>query len=125
MSACSRTKEYERRTYLKQINDFTLACDWTLHRGDQSEIDPVEVVVLKIPGDPLAFFKEHLFIYSLRKTLPARVRTKKGKEILFTVSDDYWGARQVELEWMVQEEEDEKEKEDEAKNTAIVKDGVS
>lgn len=118
MAACLSRKEYERRTYIKQIDEFTLACDRILHMGDQSEIDPAEEAeALKILNETLAFFKEHLFIFSLRKTTPVRVRTKKGKEILFTVSEAYWDAWQAELERRDQEE-DEKEKEEEAKNVA-------
>ncbi|KAF9139339.1 hypothetical protein BGX30_008070 [Mortierella sp. GBA39] len=116
MAACLMRKEYERRTYIKQIDEFTLSCDRIFQMGDQSEIDPVEEAeALKILNETLAFFKEHLFIFSLRKTTPVRVRTTRGKEILFTVSDAYWDAWQAELEQRAQEE-DEKEKEKEAKN---------
>ncbi|GJJ71695.1 hypothetical protein EMPS_04052 [Entomortierella parvispora] len=119
MAACLRREEYERRTYIKQINEFTLTCDRILHMGHQSEIDPVEEAeALEILNETLAFFKEHLFIHSLRKITPVRVHTKKGKEILFTVSDAYWDAWQADLERRAQEEDDEKEKEEEAKNAA-------
>ncbi|KAG0047417.1 hypothetical protein BGZ83_007534 [Gryganskiella cystojenkinii] len=118
MAACLTRKEYERRTYIKQIDEFTLSCDRIFHMGDQSEIDPEEEAeALKILSETLAFFKEHLFMHSLRKTTPVRVRTKKGKEILFTVSDAYWDAWQAELDRRDQEE-GEKEKEEEAKNAA-------
>ncbi|KAF9546721.1 hypothetical protein EC957_009481 [Mortierella hygrophila] len=118
MAACLMRSEYERRTYIKQIGEFTLTCDRIFQMGDQSEIDPVEEAeAMKMLNETLAFFKEHLFIFSLRKTTPVRVRTTRGKEILFTVPDTYWDAWQVELDRRSQEE-DEKEKEEEAKNAA-------
>ncbi|KAG9071098.1 hypothetical protein KI688_008641 [Linnemannia hyalina] len=118
MAACLMREEYERRTYIKQIGEFTLACDRIFQMGDQSEIDPEEEAeALKMLNETLAFFKEHLFIFSLRKTTPVRVRTTRGKEILFTVPDAYWDAWQAELERRDQEK-DEREKEEEAKNAA-------
>ncbi|CAO3566010.1 unnamed protein product [Mortierella alpina] len=110
MAACLTRKEYERRTYIKQIDEFTLACDRMMHMGDQSELDPAEEAeALKILDETLAVFKQHLFMHSLRRTTPVRVRTKKGKEILFTVSDAYWDAWQVELGRRDQEEDEREE----------------
>ncbi|KAF9278617.1 hypothetical protein BGZ68_008476 [Mortierella alpina] len=84
--------------------------------GDQSEIDSTEEAeALKILDETLAFFKQHLFMHSLRKTAPVRVRTKRGKEILFTVSDAYWDAWQAELERRAQEE-DERERQEKDRN---------
>ncbi|KAF9205113.1 hypothetical protein BGZ49_004443 [Haplosporangium sp. Z 27] len=119
MAVCLSKKEYERRTYIKQIDEFTLACDRNLYLNDQSELDPEEEAeALKILNEVLAFFKEHLFLHSLRKTTPVRVRTKSGKDILFTVSDAYWDAWKAELERRAQEDDEKEEEEERAKNAA-------
>ncbi|KAG0375473.1 hypothetical protein BGX24_009041 [Mortierella sp. AD032] len=110
MACCISNKEYERRTYLKQIGEFTLACDRIYYMGDQSEIDPLEEAeALKTLDEILDFFKKHLYKHSLRKTSPIRVSTKSGKEILFTLSDAYWDAWVAEEERKAQEEESEEE----------------
>ncbi|KAI1291513.1 hypothetical protein EDD11_008905 [Mortierella claussenii] len=119
MAACLPRSEYERRTYIKQIGEFTLSCDRIWYMGDESEICPEEETeALTILNEALTFFKKHMYMHSLRKTSPVRVETKGGKVILFTVSDAYWDAWQVELKRIAQEEDEKEEKEKEEKEKA-------
>ncbi|KAG0211474.1 hypothetical protein BGX28_007835 [Mortierella sp. GBA30] len=123
---CLRESEHQRRTYIKQIGEFTLNCDRIWYMGDESELCPEEETeALTILNEVLAVFKEHLFMNSVRKATPIRVKTKRGKVIIFTVSDAYWDAWRAEL-IRREEEEDEKEKEKEeaekaAENTQLEK----
>ncbi|KAF9935177.1 hypothetical protein BGZ75_005304 [Mortierella antarctica] len=112
MASCLLKSEYERRTYIKQIGEFQLACDRIWYMGDETEINPEEEAeALTILNETLIIFKERMFMHSLRKSSPIRVQTKSNKVILFAVSDTYWDAWQAELKRRDLEEEEEEEKE--------------
>ncbi|KAF9988873.1 hypothetical protein BGZ80_001107 [Entomortierella chlamydospora] len=110
MASCLTRAEYERRTYIKQIGEFTLSCDRIWYMGDESEICPEEETEgLTLLNETLTFFKKHMFMHSLRKTSPVRIQTKSGKVILFTVSNTYWDSWQAELDRRDQEEDEKEE----------------
>jgi len=73
--------------------------------GEQSELNPEEEeeAVRSLEGI-LSFLKMHLYLDSLRQTMPIKVETKNNKIVMCSVSSAYWDAWEAELARRKQEE---------------------
>jgi len=118
MASCLRAEEYAKRTYTKQIGEFSLACDRIYYMGDETEISPEEEAeALTLLAEAIVHFKKYSFPHTLLKASPIKIKVRSGKLILFTVSDAYWGAW-IEEDARIENEEYDSEMEEKAQKEA-------
>ncbi|KAG0027715.1 hypothetical protein BGZ82_008799 [Podila clonocystis] len=129
MTATLSLSEYQERTYIKQIGDFTLSCDRSQLSDHESSLSAEEEAeALQLLEQAMALLKNYLYVFGMRRSNPLFVDTKSGKRVNFVVTDEYWeqwciaeGAR---LDEKDQIKEEAKKKQEDALEKAKKRDGV-
>ncbi|KAG0013479.1 hypothetical protein BGZ81_001001 [Podila clonocystis] len=91
MTATLSLSDYQERTYIKQIGDFTLSCDCSQLSEHESSLSvEEETEALQLLDQAMALLKNYLYVFGIRRSNPLFVDTKSGKQVNFVVTDEYW-----------------------------------
>ncbi|KAF9386090.1 hypothetical protein CPB97_004135 [Podila verticillata] len=114
--------EYQERTCIKQIGDFTLSCDRSQFSENESELSAAEESeALDLLEHVMDILKKYLYIFAMRRSNPLFVDTKSGKRVHFVVMDEHWKnwvnveSERLDKEWENKEAEKAAKKEAEKK----------